>query len=279
MAGLALENTMMVIVGGLVHHEGESYSLSTQGSVTRLTWAGDLVSGGANPLEAGDKVYCQYLMNALAGGGGGGGGESPAPSFTSVAVNADTGGVLVEFAQATGMVVEKQTDGTWANAYGPDVVVDVTGLTGTAFNLALEPYLLGGSDTSYRMKVVNGSQQSDWYNFSIHRMPEISVNEGTPFVDTTDMSDPQVMSGKAKVTWSFNGTAVAIEGRNWDEASGQYSEAISVTNLSSPASGTLVRYASRTALPQKLLRRLVGANGGTTAWFELIIPGTGGSFE
>lgn len=274
MAGLALDNTMMVITGGIVHHEGESYTLSTQGSVTRLTFAGDLASGGLNPLAAGDKVYCQYLANALTGGGGGGGGGggSPNPSLTSVAENADTGVVLVQFAQATGIVVEKQTDGTWANIYGPDVVVDVTGLTSTAFNLGLEPYLLGGSDTPYRMKVVNGSQQSDWHNFSIHRMPEIAINGSGPSVDTLDNTDPQVMSGKAKVIWSFNGTAVAIEGRNWDQAAGQYSEAISVTNLPSPASGILIRYASRTASPQKLLRRLVGANGGRSDWFEIIIP-------
>jgi hypothetical protein len=73
MAGLALDNTMMVITGGIVHHEGESYTLSTQGSVTRLTFAGDLASGGLNPLAEGDKVYCQYLVNAAAGQSGGGG--------------------------------------------------------------------------------------------------------------------------------------------------------------------------------------------------------------
>jgi hypothetical protein len=79
MAGMALDNTMMVITGGIVHHEGESYTLSTQGSVTRLTFAGDLASGGLNPLAEGDKVYCQYLVNAAAGqsgGGGSGGGGS-----------------------------------------------------------------------------------------------------------------------------------------------------------------------------------------------------------
>jgi hypothetical protein len=52
---------MMVMSGGVVHVEGESYTLSTVGGVTRITFIGDLVDPSPSKLEAGDKVHVQYL--------------------------------------------------------------------------------------------------------------------------------------------------------------------------------------------------------------------------
>jgi hypothetical protein len=60
-AHLAAADTMMVMSGGVVHVEGESYTLSTVGGVTRITFIGDLVDPSPSKLEAGDKVHVQYL--------------------------------------------------------------------------------------------------------------------------------------------------------------------------------------------------------------------------
>ena len=61
-AHLAIANTMILSSGGVMHHEGESYTLSTVGGVTRVTFAGDLVDPAASKLIAGDKVYLQYIQ-------------------------------------------------------------------------------------------------------------------------------------------------------------------------------------------------------------------------
>jgi len=278
MAALALDNTMMLITGGIVHHEGESYTLSTQGGVTRVTFAGDLASGGLNPLSAGDKVYCQYLINAVAGGGDGGGDGGGG------------GGGEVRTAAINQPVLSSSTSLSYTLT-GPAIpdgaVVYLMDQNGQ--NLKVQPYTSANLIELDPGQLVSVSGLSvmitDAIGFNVFVLsPTVSVEQeiivsGPPQIDTSDMSDPQIASGKAKVTWTFSGLVVAIEGRAWDEASGQYSEAISVTNLPSPAAGTLVRYASRTVLPQKLLRRLVGTNGGRSEWFELIIEGMGGSVE
>jgi hypothetical protein len=60
-AHLAAADTMMVMSGGVVHIEGESYTLSEVSGVTRITFMGDLVDPSPSKLEAGDKVHIQYL--------------------------------------------------------------------------------------------------------------------------------------------------------------------------------------------------------------------------
>jgi hypothetical protein len=60
-AFLAVADSMRVLSGGLEHMEGESYTLSTVGGVTRITFIGDLIVPSASALVEGDKVYVQYL--------------------------------------------------------------------------------------------------------------------------------------------------------------------------------------------------------------------------
>lgn len=60
-AFLAAADTMLVMSGGVVHIEGESYTLSTVGGVTRITFIGDLVDPSPSKLEAGDKVHLMYM--------------------------------------------------------------------------------------------------------------------------------------------------------------------------------------------------------------------------
>ncbi|NBU34063.1 hypothetical protein EBS40_05545 [bacterium] len=60
-AHLAAADTMMLMSGGVVHVEGESYTLSTVGGVTRITFIGDLVAPSPSKLLEGDKVHVQYL--------------------------------------------------------------------------------------------------------------------------------------------------------------------------------------------------------------------------
>ena len=60
---LAMECTPdseMVFVGALYLHSGDHYTVSTVGSATRLTWANDVMVGGASELVEGDVVYVRY---------------------------------------------------------------------------------------------------------------------------------------------------------------------------------------------------------------------------
>jgi hypothetical protein len=59
-AYLAAPESMLLMSGGVVHQESESYTLSEVGGVTRITFIGDLVVPSDSALEEGDKVYVQY---------------------------------------------------------------------------------------------------------------------------------------------------------------------------------------------------------------------------
>lgn len=55
-------NTLQVAFSGVVQRQGVDYTLSTVGGVTRITFAGDLATGGAAELVATDVLECQYLF-------------------------------------------------------------------------------------------------------------------------------------------------------------------------------------------------------------------------
>ena len=62
----AMSNTMLVSVSGTVQYEGEDYTLSTVGGVTRVTFIGDLTpDGDGAALVVGDKVHFQYLVMSV----------------------------------------------------------------------------------------------------------------------------------------------------------------------------------------------------------------------
>jgi hypothetical protein len=53
-------NSMIASVDGIMGYEGEDYTLSAPGSVTRVTFAGDWATGGAAALVSGDKIRFKY---------------------------------------------------------------------------------------------------------------------------------------------------------------------------------------------------------------------------
>jgi hypothetical protein len=60
LAKLTLSNSMDLVVSGTMQVEGVDYTLSTVSGVTRLTFAGDLASGGNAALVSGDILYVKY---------------------------------------------------------------------------------------------------------------------------------------------------------------------------------------------------------------------------
>lgn len=60
LAHLILANSLDIVVSGLIQTEGTDYTLSTVGGVTRVTFAGDLATGGNAALVAGDIVHAKY---------------------------------------------------------------------------------------------------------------------------------------------------------------------------------------------------------------------------
>lgn len=57
----AKPNSLMLVVGGVVQTESSDYTLSIVGGVTRLTFAGDLATGGAAELVATDVLRISYI--------------------------------------------------------------------------------------------------------------------------------------------------------------------------------------------------------------------------
>lgn len=53
-------NSLTVTFSGVVQEQGADYTLSLAGSVTRITFAGDLATGGAAELVAADELGCRY---------------------------------------------------------------------------------------------------------------------------------------------------------------------------------------------------------------------------
>lgn len=55
-------STMVFVQGaaGGYMHEGDDYTVSTVGGVTRITFAGDFASGGSTALDASDVLYVQF---------------------------------------------------------------------------------------------------------------------------------------------------------------------------------------------------------------------------
>lgn len=58
---LAASDSVELYVAGVMQAEGTDYTLSVPGSVTRITFAGDLATGGNAALIAGDIVRVKYM--------------------------------------------------------------------------------------------------------------------------------------------------------------------------------------------------------------------------
>lgn len=56
----AKADSLFLSVSGVVQSEGADYTLSIVSGVTRITFAGDLATGGSAELIAGDILRCQY---------------------------------------------------------------------------------------------------------------------------------------------------------------------------------------------------------------------------
>lgn len=57
---LSDQASLMASVNGVLQYQGSDYTLSTVGVITRFTFFGDLATGGAAALIAGDVVHVQY---------------------------------------------------------------------------------------------------------------------------------------------------------------------------------------------------------------------------
>src|SRR5690606_326379 len=54
-------NTLQVVYARSVLNEDEDYTLSLEGGVTRVTFAGDFAASGDSALVEGDELYFQYF--------------------------------------------------------------------------------------------------------------------------------------------------------------------------------------------------------------------------
>lgn len=52
--------SIVAFVDRLAIHEGEDYSVSVVGGVTKITFSGDIGPSGVSPLESGDTIYFKY---------------------------------------------------------------------------------------------------------------------------------------------------------------------------------------------------------------------------
>jgi len=57
----AISSSINLSVNGVMQYEGSDYTLSIVGGVTRVTFAGDLATGGGAELVSGDILHFQYM--------------------------------------------------------------------------------------------------------------------------------------------------------------------------------------------------------------------------
>jgi hypothetical protein len=60
----AIGESIHAFVDRLAIHQGEDFSISVVGGVTRITFTGDLVSPGQSSLDASDNIYVRYQYMA-----------------------------------------------------------------------------------------------------------------------------------------------------------------------------------------------------------------------
>ena len=60
LANIAIAQSVQLFYSGVLQEQGTDYTLSTVSNVTRITFAGDLATGGAIALVAGDKITVRY---------------------------------------------------------------------------------------------------------------------------------------------------------------------------------------------------------------------------
>ena len=60
----ALANSVVAFVDRLAIHQGSDYTVSVVSGVTRLTFAGDLVTPGQSQLDANDNIYVTFMRLA-----------------------------------------------------------------------------------------------------------------------------------------------------------------------------------------------------------------------
>lgn len=61
LAHLTLNPSVQLVISGIVQTQGQDYSLSTIGSITRLSFTNSLAIGGVSALETGDTLTISYL--------------------------------------------------------------------------------------------------------------------------------------------------------------------------------------------------------------------------
>ena len=68
LANEAIEESIVISVDRLMLHEDDDYTVSlvatASGSITRITWVGDVAIGGSSQLEIGDNIRVSYRYNA-----------------------------------------------------------------------------------------------------------------------------------------------------------------------------------------------------------------------
>jgi hypothetical protein len=57
----AMEHSVHMFVGPLYAVEGIDYSVSVEGDVTRISFLGQLASGGVSEITSGDQVQVKYM--------------------------------------------------------------------------------------------------------------------------------------------------------------------------------------------------------------------------
>ena len=56
-----IEKIFKVCVGRLNAFKGVDYTLSIVSGKTKITWIGELASGGVSPMSTGDKIFVTYI--------------------------------------------------------------------------------------------------------------------------------------------------------------------------------------------------------------------------
>jgi len=198
-------STFIFVQGGGYLYEGDDYSLSVVGEVSRVTLLGDFAAGGVTALENGDVLACQYQYDSVgSGGNSGGGGGGLAPNLDLMSAFESGSNYSIYWS-----VTNPGTTYVAVVVSGPGwTLVAGAGLASAGYGQVDKALLTNGN--SYRLKLYTDMYLTtavDPQVISAQSFTASISSGGGPTTITGGMPPYTVMGSNASLTWTIANAA------------------------------------------------------------------------
>lgn len=249
-------STFLFVQGGGFLYEGDDYSLSVQGGVSRVTFLGDFASGGVTAIESGDVLAVQFQYSAGSGGGGnsggGGGGGSPTLDLMSAMESGTDYAIYWNATNVSGLYVAVVNDGPgWS-------MVAMAGQADLGYANVNKGLLTNGN--SYRIRLYTDSSYTTPVDPSVISSQAFTAAISPPFDHTTasgTLSDVSINGSYDSITFSVSGLSTLPAGWRWEIAHSSDASGEPLEGSTTVGSGPMQTYPLMSAIPEGGTKYLV----------------------